>query len=871
MATTYYITTTGLDTNPGTSAAPWATIGHADSVVAPGDTVIVLAGTYTIGSVIRTNTSGTSTNPITYKTQVQRPWLNPGGASNTILSSTIQWTDAAPYVWQVNGNYIIVEGFEMTGATPTGWDLNGASNCKVIYNYIHDLGTAVPNSQPGAGVFDYGPGGSTQNEIAYNVINTIGIQTTYNQFTHGIYPSGSYDFIHHNIISNCSGWGIHSLGDVFGGVGANNHQTVVNNLCFRNVFGGLVFATGDSSTTDYMYAANNIMINNGKYGAAGYGIKEAPNTGTHSIYAYNLTYGNSGGGYSLLNGLIATHQILVTPNFINYQSNGSGDYHPLSPGPTIDSGTGALAAWTPAQFTLTVDLDGNTLPQGAGYDVGPYEHYVAPVVSNKAFTGYVGGTQVNVMAGTLNVTNQIGQRSTGGIGVWGPLGTLWQYGTQVQVYDSTSALVYSGFVHRDKASRAPGARQGVGYLEHDLELMDNCYKADKRVIWYSNTNVSAGSIVKDLVNKILAQEGVSYTSASIATGVTVPEVIWNGKTISYCLNWLAKNSGYWWNIDINSVLWFQPYVGLPAPYAIDGTQVDSYNNLSVTAGNEMFVNTQYTKGGFNEKGTKAAPLDETFKGNGTTRSFTLSYQVSRIFQVKLNGVDVTALSLTKGSTGGEFYYAPSDAVIAQDTSYPVLTSTDTLEVKYAGRVPAIGKAQSAKLITTQKARESGSGSGIVENVYSDTKVHTVSSALEIASALLAHYGADMTVLEFDTLQTGFMEGQMLTVTLPDFGLTNAVMLITSVNISDGETGFTVWYHIQAVGSPYDAAQFQTFWQNLMNQSSDPSDLSDTSDEQFTPIVTSTFSDSPSFTTHKTYAVCNICNTGTLCNTTTIVC
>jgi len=48
LAATYYVASTGADSNPGTSSAPWATIQHAANLVAPGDTVHVASGTYNI-------------------------------------------------------------------------------------------------------------------------------------------------------------------------------------------------------------------------------------------------------------------------------------------------------------------------------------------------------------------------------------------------------------------------------------------------------------------------------------------------------------------------------------------------------------------------------------------------------------------------------------------------------------------------------------------------------------------------------------------------------------------------------------------------------------------------------------------------------
>lgn len=456
------------------------------------------------------------------------------------------------------------------------------------------------------------------------------------------------------------------------------------------------------------------------------------------------------------------------------------------------------------------------------------------------YTAYIDGVAVNVKAGSLNVVNQIGQRSTGSIAVWTALGIRWQYGTRVTLYDDAGNLAYAGYIAKDKAYKAGGSRQGTGYLEHDITLMDNSYRADKRRVFKSYLAQTAGYIVKDLWGAYLNAEGVTYTATSIATGPTITEVIWSGtKSVSDALTWLAGQAGYWWQIDLNGVLWFQPYGGVPAPFVMDGTMADSMQAMSVESGNDMYVNKQFTKGGFAEKGSKTNQLHETFHGNSLTRNFTLSYPVNIVYQIKLNGVDVTAQSAAKGGSGASWYYAKGDATIAQDTSQTLLTSGDTLDIYYTGRYPVIASAQNNALIAAQKARE-GNGTGLVESCFVNTKVHTLAAAFQIASALLAHYGQDTTVLTFSTRAKGLLAGQMLTVNLPDFALSNAQMLMSAVGIDDqGPEGFNIWYRVTAIGSPIEPAQWQTYWQNLMNQSSDPSDFTDTQDSALALLLSST--------------------------------
>jgi hypothetical protein len=476
-------------------------------------------------------------------------------------------------------------------------------------------------------------------------------------------------------------------------------------------------------------------------------------------------------------------------------------------------------------------------------------------------TVVIGGTIYQVEAGTLNVANQIGQRSTGSLTVWSAVGVAFLYGTQIQIYNASGSLAYAGFVSKDKKYKPDGSRQGTGLLLHDLTLMDNCYKADKRYVFASFLATRAGTIVQSLLSTVLAAEGVTTLPGSIAAGPIITEVIWNGKRVSDALNWLATQSGYWWNIDLNGVLWFQPYGGVPAPFVLDGTQVTNDSNCFVTDGNDMYVNRQFVRGAFAQTGI----LTETLYGDGSKRAFTLSYEIASTAAADLSVFDSATGQTytlgaglgTKGDTGDQVYAAIGDAVIAQDTGATALTSSQYYQVTYKGRYPIVALASNSALIAAQKAREGG-GTGYVEALQADTKVHTQAAAFQIASGMLAHYGQDMTICEFDTIRSGLAEGQMLTVNLTDFSLVNRQMLIQSVEMTDARDNYNIWYHAVAVGSPYDAAQWQTYYQNIMNQQADPADLADTSDDSALAILSPTqITLTPTATVTATKTTCAI--------------
>jgi parallel beta-helix repeat protein len=113
----FYVSTSGNDSNPGTSAQPWRTIQKAASSIGPRSTVIVLSGDYP--ERVQVTRSGSSGAPITFKAQ----------GTVTMKGFT------------VIADYISVIGFDISN-TPDDWQdgvgifLQGSS-CDIEDNYIH--------------------------------------------------------------------------------------------------------------------------------------------------------------------------------------------------------------------------------------------------------------------------------------------------------------------------------------------------------------------------------------------------------------------------------------------------------------------------------------------------------------------------------------------------------------------------------------------------------------------------------------------------------------------------------------------------------------------------------------------------------------
>jgi hypothetical protein len=333
QAADYHVSVTGSDTRgTGTASNPWATILHASTVVAPGDTVHVASGTYT-GS-FTTTSSGTSASPITYISDTKWGAKLFGGSSGT--------------VWSNNGDYIIIKNFDVS-QPPTGTGLNGVYTQDVLTN-------GACNGRGGSGINLNG----TNAQVVGNYVHNIGTYPTICHFIQGIYFLKAGGTAWNNIVFRIGSYGIQAWHSA-------SKETFVNNTIFSNGDGCITIGSDDvGHVVDFDVAANNICDGSPN------GIKEqgasSANTGIHNVYRNNLMFNNRT-NFSLQNGLTSAGTITANPNFVNFTGDSSGDYHLQSTSPAVNAGTSDGAP--------TYDFDGTARPQGSAWDIGAYEYIFA--------------------------------------------------------------------------------------------------------------------------------------------------------------------------------------------------------------------------------------------------------------------------------------------------------------------------------------------------------------------------------------------------------------------------------------------------------------------------------------------------------------
>ena len=137
QASTYYVSTSGSDSNPGSVAAPWRTIQKAANAAKAGDLVLVAPGDYP-EYVQAGAAAGTAAAPIIFRASPANDPTQPVKLRAFRLTSP----------------YTVLEGFTLTAASdahkPWGatWGASiriesAASNCTITNNTIKDAAYVI--------------------------------------------------------------------------------------------------------------------------------------------------------------------------------------------------------------------------------------------------------------------------------------------------------------------------------------------------------------------------------------------------------------------------------------------------------------------------------------------------------------------------------------------------------------------------------------------------------------------------------------------------------------------------------------------------------------------------------------------------------
>lgn len=344
----YYVSTTGNDSNPGTLDSPWRTIQHAANTVLAGDTVYVRGGVY--NEHVNIPVSGNATAG--YTTFQSYP-----GETAIVDGTHLDIPDGQYGLFNIGGqSYLIIQGFEVrnykttsTKYVPVGIYIYGAgSNIQILNNHIHNIKTSAKGCNANAlGLAVYG----TQAPDSINNLTITGNEIDHLKTgcseTISLDGNVQYFLVAGNLIHDNNNIGIDAIG--FEGVapkgamcGADPCDRARDGLIAQNTvynitsYGNPAYGKQYAADGVYVDGGTRIVIERNLIHNVDLGIEmaseHAGKTTDHVIARNNLVYfGNSAGisigGYA--NRVGGTDSCTIVNNSLLYndrKKTGSGEF-----------------------------------------------------------------------------------------------------------------------------------------------------------------------------------------------------------------------------------------------------------------------------------------------------------------------------------------------------------------------------------------------------------------------------------------------------------------------------------------------------------------------------------------------------------------
>jgi hypothetical protein len=334
---TFYVSTSGNDSNNGSYAAPWLTIQHAADTVTAGATVYVEGGTY--NEAVKFPNSGTTSERITFASYAgQTVTIDGTGLKCCTSNPPSSGNETEGLINIVNGSYITINGFQIQNfttssavPTPAGiWITGSGAGLQILNNVVHNITTSAQKTGNAFGIAVYGTSTKpiTQLTISGNEVydlktgssETVNVDGNVTHFTisnnlihdndnigidaigfEGVAPSGydraRYGEISGNTIYNISSYGNPAYGDQYAadGLYCDGCEYVVferNTVysCDLNMEAASEHNGHDSS---YVTIRNNIFYDANTVGISIGGYAGKVGGSDHVVIVNNTLYNNN--------------------------------------------------------------------------------------------------------------------------------------------------------------------------------------------------------------------------------------------------------------------------------------------------------------------------------------------------------------------------------------------------------------------------------------------------------------------------------------------------------------------------------------------------------------------------------------------------
>ncbi|MCL4439704.1 MAG: hypothetical protein M1609_03665, partial [Firmicutes bacterium] len=336
---------------------------------------------------------------------------------------------------------------------------------------------------------------------------------------------------------------------------------------------------------------------------------------------------------------------------------------------------------------------------------------------------------------------------------------------------------FAGIIDQVKDDpRAPGI------TFYKCQARDYTYQLDKKLVVETYSNQAADLIVKDILTKYCA----GFTSTNVKTGApTVEEIVFDYKRPSECFKELTEYVGWDWYVDYNKDVWFfnPSALATPAPVAIEAnTDVRKLKHDIETEGlrNRIFV-----------RGGTMLSDNWTYevKADGAARTWLLPHKPHNI-SLTVGGVAKTiGIESIDDEATKDYLMNYQEKYVRASAQTTTPAAGTTMAFTYKFDIDVITMVEDVASQGAVKAVQGGDG--VYEHSIVDDSLTTIDAAEAAGNADLREHANPRVKGSFETEISGWAPGQLITINLPNRGITGT-FLAQKVTITPATP--TLWTH-----------------------------------------------------------------------------
>ena len=335
--------------------------------------------------------------------------------------------------------------------------------------------------------------------------------------------------------------------------------------------------------------------------------------------------------------------------------------------------------------------------------------------------------------------------------------------------------------------------EGKDILIFEISCADWTYLADQKL--YVNSH--EGETAKDIVDAIVANLstlGITGTNVEAsAAGFDIEFLQFDYARTSDALRQVAELIGYDWYIDYDKDLHFFPKGAASAPFGLTDTGGKYiYRSLTLRDSDKQLKNTIYIVGA---DYVGASTTDKIGTGDNVQKRFNLPYKYDAKPTITVAGVGKTV--------GIDFIDDPMSFDCLWNFSEKVINFTTA---PASGAIEATGLPL-IPLLLKLTAPGSVAAKGVYEFKIVDKTLKTQDAVRKRAQAELDAYAESITEAEFDTIESGLVAGQRLTVESAIRGIASTDYLIQQISTTM-RTHDTFVHHVKLANvKAYEIVEF----------------------------------------------------------------